>query len=361
MAECLSDHIIKAGHECRLITPVTSSEIDNYSFPVYRNPGLINTIKLILWSDIVYSNGASLALLPLSKILFRPFVWKHAGYQASCIDGLGWVNGRPAPMNPWKSILFHLKNSGFVYALSGAVKLFIRRIAANCWVDMNVAITEWVSSKQRFKKQIVIYNPSPIAKFSSPLQNHKPKYNFVYLGRLVSEKGVGTLLNAMALLVKKYPDKNLQLLIIGDGNIQRSLEKLSEDLAIKPNVTFAGKKKGQELTNMVQLAPVAIVPSEWEEPMGIVALELMASGRVIIVSERGGLKECIGKAGLTFPNGNYHALSDQMESLLMNEELVNLLQKQIPEQLKKFNPEKLTNEYINLFNRIINNKKFSSN
>jgi glycosyltransferase involved in cell wall biosynthesis len=352
VSESIADLLIKAGHECIVVTPIEHDH-DVFNFQIHRNPNFLTKIKLILWADVVYSNGATLAILPLTKILRKPFVWKHAGYQASCIDGLGWVEGKKAPMNPWGSIKFHFKENGFIYAFTGGVKLFIRRFAAKYLVDMNVAITEWVAQRQPFLHQIQIYNPSPIHRFRIPSKQIIQAYDFVYLGRLVSEKGVKTLLNAFNLLHKEQPFRNLKLLIIGEGNKKEEFEDIVGRFKLQSQVHFAGRQRGQELTDLIHSATIAIVPSDWEEPMGIVALELMAAGRGIIVSEFGGLKECVGDAGLIFPNENYIALADCMRRYLEEEGLLSSKIDLAKEQLKKFEPEMLVNQYIEMFNKII--------
>lgn len=352
VSESIAELLTKEGHECIIVTPIEHDQ-DAYNFKVYRNPGFFQKVKLILWSDIVFSNGATLALLPLTKILNKPFVWKHAGYQASCIDGLGWVEGKKAPMTPWRSIKFHIKESGWIYTITGGLKLLLRRFSAKHVVDMNIAITNWVAHRQPFKKQIQIYNPSPLYRFKSTSKLINCEYDFLYIGRLVSEKGLETLFKAFNLVIKKFPHKQLKLLIIGDGNRKQCLIDLAHSLNIHDKVTFSGRKIGQELTDLIHSARIAIVPSDWEEPMGIVALELMAADRNIIVSEDGGLKECVGEAGLLFANENYMELADRMIQFLEDKALRETKREIGREQIKKFEPEQIIKEYINLFNKIV--------
>jgi glycosyltransferase involved in cell wall biosynthesis len=353
VTECTADLLIKAGHECIVITPVKFDQKDKFPFRVYRNSGILTKIRLILWADIVYSNGASLALLFIAKLLFKPFVWKHAGYQASCIDGLGWVNGVSAPIDPWGSVKFHFRKSGLIYTSIGAIKLLIRRFSAKYLVDMNVAITNWVASRQPFKRQTIIYNPSPLYRFISPSRKIANVYDFVYMGRLVSEKGLKILIKAFKIISGDMPNRNLKMLIIGDGNIRSELENMVSQLGIQDHIVFAGRKTGQELTDLIHSARIAVVPSEWEEPMGIVAIELMAAGRNIIVSESGGLKECVEAAGLTFPNGNAEALARCMARLLDDQELSEAQKKIGVEQVRKFDPVLKVDQYISLFKSIL--------
>jgi glycogen synthase len=343
----------KLGHECSVLTPVENREPDPFGYKVHRNPGILKTIKLVRNADIVISKGASVAMIPYCLLLFKPFIWIHSGYQASCDDGLGWVDGEPAPLTPKASIAFHYRRSGLLYAAKAAFKLYLRRFACRHVVAMNVAITDWVAMRQPFKKQIRIYNPFPIYRFSGAPQAQETKYDFVYLGRLVSEKGVDTLIKAFAQVVKQNPYDPLTLLIIGDGSWRQRLESLTKELGLENRIIFAGLKTGPELIEMIQQSRVAVIPSEWEEPMGGVALELLAAGKPVIVSRRGGLAECVGDAGLLFDNGDEVMLADCMMRLLKDNELRASLLEKAKEQVNKFDPEMLAREYISLFNKVL--------
>jgi len=147
-------------------------------------------------------------------------------------------------------------------------------------------------------------------------------------------------------------DRNLKLLIIGDGNWRARLEEQSRQLGISENVHFAGKIWGKELIDIVPKAKIGIVPSVWFEPMGGVALELIASGLPVIVSEEGGLKECVGRAGLTFPNGDVPTLAEKMKLLLTDKALYSDLKYNAENQLNTFGPASKIQAYIELLNEI---------
>ncbi|MFL6210389.1 MAG: glycosyltransferase family 4 protein [Pyrinomonadaceae bacterium] len=348
------------GHECSVLTPVENSAPDPFSYRVHRNPGLLKTLKLVRAADIVISKGASMAMIPYCLLLCRPFIWIHSGYQASCIDGLGWVEGEAAPLTPNASIAFHYQRSGVRYATIAALKLYLRRFACRHIVAMNVAVTDWVAMRQPFAKQIRIYNPFPIYRFAHAGQARKQRYDFFYLGRLVSEKGVATLVRAFDLVVRQHPHDALNLLIIGDGSWRYKIEALVSELALADRVVFAGRKTGTELVELIQQCAVAVVPSEWEEAMGGVALELLAAGKPVIASKRGGLAECVGDAGLLFENGDHKQLAACMSRLHHDEALRNVLLQKTSEQVKRFDPEKLAKQYIDLFNRVLGREELQT-
>ncbi|MBI1318662.1 MAG: glycosyltransferase [Candidatus Hydrogenedens sp.] len=65
-------------------------------------------------------------------------------------------------------------------------------------------------------------------------------------------------------------------------------------------------------------ADICVVPSIWDEPFGMVALEAMAAGRPVCVSDTGGLRDTVehGVSGLRFERGNPRALADALRRLL---------------------------------------------
>lgn len=349
----LAEMFTKLGHECEVLTPVENPEPDTFNYTVHRNLKFSEIIKLVRNADIVISKGASLTLVPYCMLLAKPFLWIHAGYQASCVDGLGWVDSEPSPLTPKASLAFHYQKSGLLYAIKSAFKLYVRRFVSKYVVAMNVAVSDWVAMRQPFKRQVRIHNPFPLHRFAKAQQSTKPDYHFLYVGRLVSEKGVDILIKAFALLVQQNSEKNLKLLIVGDGNCQTALEEQVKAAGIEENITFAGRKTGNELIQAIQQSEIAIVPSQWEEPMGGVAVELLAAGKLLIVSKNGGLAECVGDAALLFDNGNCEMLAERMWQLLNDEELKTSLRSKAQEQLQKFEPEMLARQYISLFNQIL--------
>ena len=341
------------GHECSVLTPIENPAQDNFNFRVYRNPSLATKLRLVAEADVVLSKTAALAILPFCLLTSKPLVWVHSGYQASCVDGLGWVDGDPAPLTPKESIAFHFKRSGLLYAARSAAKLYLRRFACRHLVAMNVAVSDWVAMRQPFKRQITIHNPFPLEQFTNGSTPRRPRYDFLYLGRLVSEKGVETLIKAFDIVVRQNESENLRLLIIGDGSWRPRLELLASQMELAGRIEFAGKKTGKELATLVHQCKVAVVPSEWEEPMGGVAVELLAAGLPVIVSKNGGLAECIGDAGLTFENGNHHALAHCMTRLLKDERLKGMLLHNAKRQVEDFNPRRLATQYLKLFDQLL--------
>ncbi len=143
----------------------------------------------------------------------------------------------------------------------------------------------------------------------------------VFAGRLVREKGVDVLLRAFGKVSAKVP--GAKLLIAGDGPERKNLEALSAKLNLMHSVKFIGYMSQEEMNNALKGAWVQVVPSLWDEPFGIVAIEAMARGTAVIASSSGGLSEIVddGIDGFLVPPGNAEALSEKLTVLLTNKRL----------------------------------------
>lgn len=348
----LANHYQALGHSCTVLTRTPHDDVSEFPFKIVRNPSFGQKLKLLRTHDIVHCNGASIELVFLAKLLAKPIVWTHAGYQLISIDGLGWHKGEASPFGLWASFRFHMRKQGLSIALKEFAKLMLRQLAS-LLISKHVAITQWVARRQPFAGQVVIYNPFPIDRFALIDANTPLQYDFFFLGRLVSEKGVSTLLKAFALFLTSVPHYDKRLLLIGDGDWRSTLEEEAKALGIWHSVEFVGKQTGEQLLNWVAKGKIAIIPSAWEEPMGGVAIEMLAAGKPVIVSQNGGLAECVGNAGLHFPNGDHQMLAEQMKRLHEDPYLVQSLQQNAKQQITQFDQQKLTQEYLALFQKLI--------
>jgi glycosyltransferase involved in cell wall biosynthesis len=154
----------------------------------------------------------------------------------------------------------------------------------------------------------------------------KTSFTFVFIGRLIYQKGVDVLLKAFAML------KEGELLITGQGQGKESLIKMTEDLGIKDRVKFLGVRK--DIPNILSYSDCFILPSRFEG-LGMVVLEAMASNTVIIIADFSAGIEMIrdGYNGLVFQREDSLGLAKKMrESLTVNRQRFydnnkNLIQK----------------------------------
>ena len=120
----------------------------------------------------------------------------------------------------------------------------------------------------------------------------------LFVGRLVPEKGVHVLLEAMRLLAKQ--GVRLQAKIIGSVSFGASTtspyaEALKRDCP--PNTKFLPYMAGEQLAEQFRSAAIFCCPSTWEEPFGMVNVEAMASGLPVVASAVGGIPEIFTQGG----------------------------------------------------------------
>lgn len=138
----------------------------------------------------------------------------------------------------------------------------------------------------------------------------------VYAGRLSPEKGVDTLLKAFAIVLREVP--LARLLIAGDGPQRQSLELMAADLGISASVEFTGALEQQEMEQRFESAWVQVVPSIWEEPFGLVALEAMMRGTAVVASSNGAFAEFVddGVCGYLTTPGDAPAMAGRLIQML---------------------------------------------
>jgi glycogen(starch) synthase len=81
-------------------------------------------------------------------------------------------------------------------------------------------------------------------------------------------------------------------------------------------VNFRGVKSGQELVRELNRHRVIVVPSRWQEPFGLVALEGVACGCRAIIADSGGLREAAGPLAVAFEHESDLALAEAIERTL---------------------------------------------
>jgi len=134
-----------------------------------------------------------------------------------------------------------------------------------------------------------------------------------YIGRLTPEKGLETLLEAVA------PLTGVQLLLVGQGPLLAELKNLQGQTIWKERLILAGSLSHLETAQTLAALDVLILPSltrpNWKEQFGHVLIEAMAAGVPVVGSNSGAIPEVVGDAGLIFPEGDVEALRTNLLQL----------------------------------------------
>lgn len=141
----------------------------------------------------------------------------------------------------------------------------------------------------------------------------------LFVGRLVREKGVDTLLRAWQICENE--NTNIRLVIIGDGIEKKNLINLSQKLKLQ-HILFAGIKTTEETFQYFSFSHLFVLPSK-EEPYGAVASEAISAGLPIVISDRVGSREEVlkhGENGFLFNYYDYFDLANKILEILSDEE-----------------------------------------
>jgi glycosyltransferase involved in cell wall biosynthesis len=145
----------------------------------------------------------------------------------------------------------------------------------------------------------------------------------LFVGRLVHEKGAQVLVSAIPKVLEKM---NAKFIFVGNGYMKDQLSDLVRAMGIAHKVIFTGFVDEETLRKLQKNADVSVVPSLFE-PFGIVALEAMAAGSPVVVSDTGGLSEIVNHEvdGVKVFTGNPDSLSWGIIRVLTDEALANRL------------------------------------
>ncbi len=356
-----------AGKSVR-VTVVTQSPQSNFDdsampFAIVRQPGITQLRKLIRESDVVHLAGPVIVPLALALLARKSVVVEHHGYQASCPNGLLlYQPTKTACPNHYMRNEFsaclkcNASESGWLASVKMLLLTPLRRWLCRR-VNVNLCITNHVAQRIELPRSQVVYYgiPEPFTTeiVSAPKQiTPTSPLSVGFLGRLVEEKGVPTLIEAMHMLHDKKG--RVSITIIGDGPQRPVLEAMArEQNGFQPAISFLGSLQGEKLFAALANVEVLVMPSANEEPAGLVVMEQMIRGCPVIVSDHGGGPELTGDAGLKYPPGNAAALAACIRQLADDPTLLRELGVRAKNRaIAIFSLDRMIEEHFKIFEKL---------
>ncbi len=179
-----------------------------------------------------------------------------------------------------------------------------------------------------------------LAQRQQQVQNKPHTRTFIFVGRLIPEKNLFTLLNAFQMLKSDWC-----LQIVGGGELLNQLQNHCEQQNID-NVVFMGAKPLAEVVKLIAAADVMVLPSI-SETWGLVINEAMICEKPVIVSTNCGCAGDLvdeGKNGFAFEATNTEQLSALMKRFTNNEVDMKAMGQRSYEIIRNFTPEKAASQ-----------------
>lgn len=175
------------------------------------------------------------------------------------------------------------------------------------------------------------------------------KWLLGFVGRLSPEKGVDLAIEALGKLVFDYGLNDLNLDIVGAGHedYEQYLRRSVLNLGLESHVSFVGKALPKQMPAIYRQFDLLLFPSTWEEPFGLVVLEAMVSGVVVIASDEGGPAEIItnNENGVLFSRGDADDLAAKTALVISNDHLFSHIAEAGPQLvMKRFNLNRMIDD-----------------
>lgn len=166
----------------------------------------------------------------------------------------------------------------------------------------------------------------------------------VMVGAFTEQKDQSTIIRAIA----QVP--GLQLVLVGDGPLRADSEKVAREFSVQDRVRFLGWRS--DVPRILAAADIYVQSSHWEG-FGIAALEAMAAGLPVVVSNVDGLREVVGRSGLLFEPGNAEQLAALLRKLAADSALRTRLGQEARVRSKRFAIESTAERYVKLYEELV--------
>lgn len=231
---------------------------------------------------------------------------RHQGYDMVILENRPGY-GLQIPKDLQAKVVLHLHNDFLHADTKGARDIYDRMDGIVCISDFIRQRVATINSDSD-RKCVTVLNGIDVEAFSQSHTKDRRRtaglqdsdFVVVFSGRIVEEKGIRQLLTAMQELKDR---KDIKLLIVGGsfyGNERREtafireLRELATD--IRDQIVFTGFRPYSEMPSLLAQADIAVLPSVWDEPLGLTCIEAMATGLPIITTRKGGIPETVTPA-----------------------------------------------------------------
>jgi glycosyltransferase involved in cell wall biosynthesis len=241
-----------------------------------------------------------------------PVVATTHNYRHACANGEFYRSGRICHDCVEKSSVAALRHGCYRESHLSTIPVVLgTRIHREAWRSL-VSAHIFISGAQRellssvgipAERSFVKHNFVP----RPPLERAQPLHQIAFVGRIDHAKGAGFLMSAWDAFIGRNPTSSLQLVIAGSGSLSG---EVSSWAATRSRVSMLGRLSRDDASALMARSRAVVVPSQWEETFGLVAVEAMARGTAVIAAGHGALPEIVttGVDGALFRPGDAESL-----------------------------------------------------
>jgi glycosyltransferase involved in cell wall biosynthesis len=225
-----------------------------------------------------------------------PVVWTARNLRVLCVEGTHFRDGADCTdcRTGWRVPgVRHGCYRGSVAAsalITGATSIF-RRLARTRLrtVAISQVLRDWLVAEAGFApdRVTVKYNPVPAPASAAGRAEPASSRAFLFVGKFAAYKGIDLLLDAW----ERVSAPGARLCFVGDGP---QADTVRAAVARDDRIEWTGQLPVADVAARMAAARAVVVPSVWDEPFGRVAAEAFATGRPVITTGRGGLREVVG-------------------------------------------------------------------
>jgi glycosyltransferase involved in cell wall biosynthesis len=245
---------------------------------------------------------------------FRPF----------SVNGYLWAGEKIAPAGLRQNFfpeIYHgaWQNSRAKTALYAAILIVMHQLRLFRHISQWIAISNFMQEKfieAGVPKDRIVTIPhswDPLPECPA----HRDNGFYLFLGRLITAKGVTVLFSAWRILREQLGERCPKLVICGEGPLSQEISRMALD---SPAIEFCGQVDGKKKFDLIQGCRAMIAPSLWWEPLGLVTYEAYDFGKPMLAARSGGLTETVvhGSTGFLHSPGNAEELADQIRCIDAN-------------------------------------------
>ncbi len=192
-------------------------------------------------------------------------------------------------------------------------------------------------------------------KLFKPAHTTKPfdhKKYITYVGRVVEEKGLMTLVHAFAKLANQY--MNWHLIIVGSGEFEKQIIDYVISKKLLNRVEFHTPVSHEKIVEFMQMTDIFVLPSldvnNWREQFGHVLIEAMACRVCVVGSDAGEIPNVVADAGVIFKQGDSQALYEALGTLITRPSLrSSLAQKGLDRVMQEYTHKVIAEKTYNFW------------